>query len=161
MNLKIKKMRMFFCFIVISLCLSACDINKIYENNVVLPSEGWQRLERAIFEVNITDTVTAGNIYINVRNNNNYKYMQLWLFVDIRTPSGIVERDTVEIMLADHRGKWLGHGLGSKFDTRIFFRRNVFFPAKGKYIFEYEHAMRNDPIIGIDDIGLRIEKINE
>jgi len=84
--------------------------------------------------------------------------MDFWLFVDIHSPNGMVATDTVKIMLADHRGKWLGHGLGSKFDTRLVFRKNIQFPVSGKYVFEYEQAMRDEPLTGIEDIGLRIEK---
>jgi len=151
-----------FCFLIfISLFLYSCDPNKIYESNVAIPSGGWHRSEIVRFEVEITDTINPCNIYINVRNNNNYKYMELWLFVDVRSPLGIVERDTSMIKLADHRGKWLGHGLGSKFDTRLFLRRNVRFPATGKYIFEYEQASRDLILTGIDDIGLRIERVKQ
>lgn len=137
---------------------SSCDPDRIYESNIVLPAEGWRSAGRVRFEVEITDTITPCNIYINVRNNSNYKYMGIWLFVDVNASSGFAERDTVEIMLADHRGKWLGHGLGSKFDTRMVFRKNVRFPVSGKYVFEYEQAMRDETLTGIDDIGLRIEK---
>lgn len=148
----------FICLLVISVSFSACDAGRIYEDNVKISPEGWKRVERARFEVEITDTIHPCNIYINVRNNSNYKYMDLWLFVDVHSPSGMVAGDTVNIMLADHRGKWLGHGLGSKFDTRLIFRKNLRFPASGKYVFEYEQAMRDEPLSGIDDIGLRIEK---
>ena len=141
--------------------ICACDPDRIYESNVEIPDEGWQRAERARFEAEITDTVSPCNIYINVRNNSDYKYMNLWLFVDTYSPLGTVERDTVEIMLADHRGKWQGHGLGAKFDLRMVFRKNVRFPAAGKYIFMYEQAMRDEPVTGIDDIGLRIEKVKK
>ena len=151
-------MKKIFFFILISISLYACDPDKIYESNVKIPVDGWRSSDIVRFEVDITDTISPCNIYINVRNKNDYKYMELWLFVEIHTPLGIVERDTSMIMLADHRGKWLGHGLGSRFDTRLFLRRNVRFPAAGKYIFEYEQAMREEILTGIDDIGLRIEK---
>ena len=154
-------MKTFFFLMLISLGLCSCDPNRIYESNVKIPVEGWRHTDHARFEVEITDIVTPCNIYINVRNNSNYKYMELWLFVDVYSSFGFAERDTVKIMLADHRGKWLGHGLGSKFDTRYFFRRNVRFPAEGKYVFEYEQATRDELLTGIDDIGLRIEKISE
>jgi len=153
------EMRIFFFFTLISLGLYSCDRDRIYESNIKIPVEGWRYTEHARFEVDITDTVSPCNIYINVRNNSNYKYMELWLFVDVFSPVGIMDRDTVKIMLADHRGKWLGHGLGSKFDTRMFFRKNVRFPAAGRYVFEYEQATRDELLTGIDDIGLRIEKI--
>lgn len=138
--------------------LYSCDPGRIYESNVDIPRDGWPRTERARFEVEVTDTVSPCNILINIRNNSQYKYMVLWLFIDSRSPLGTVERDTVKVMLADHRGKWLGNGLGDKFDSRIFLRRNVRFPVSGTYEFEYEQAMRDEPLIGIEDIGLRIEK---
>lgn len=135
----------------------SCDHSKIYESNSNIPSDGWKRAEKVHFQMEITDTVSPCNVYIHVRNNSNYKYMALWLFVDVYPPSGNSWRDTVKIMLADHRGKWLGHGLGSKFDTRVVLRQNTRFTHAGKYVFEYEQAMRDEPLTGIDDIGLRIE----
>ena len=142
----------------IALSIFACDPDRIYESNISIPREGWYRADHALFKVEITDTVSPCNIYVNVRNNSQYKYMELWLFIDVYSPAGIMDRDTVQIMLADHRGKWLGHGLGDKFDTRMVFCKNVRFPVSGAYIFEYEQASRDEPLIGIDDIGLRIEK---
>ena len=138
-----------------------CDPDKIYESNVKIPASGWLNTDIARFEVEITDIESAYNVYVNVRNNHNYRYENLWLFVNLRSPFNAVERDTVRIILADHRGKWLGHGLGSKFDSRLLMRPSVRFPVTGIYIFEYEQASRDNPLIGIDDIGLRVEKVTE
>ena len=143
--------------VLIALC--ACDTGRIYESNVKIPAGGWQYTEHARFEADITDTISPCNIYINIRNNSRYKNMELWLFVNVYSPAGFMERDTVQIMLADHRGKWLGHGLGDKFDVRMVFRKSVRFPVTGKYVFEYEHAMRDELLVGIEDIGLRIETV--
>ena len=151
-------MKSFLFVTLVCLGLCACDPDRVYESNVDIPAEGWRRTEIARFEVEIADTIQPCNIYINVRNNSSFKYMGLWLFVDVHSPMGLMVRDTIEITLADHRGKWLGHGLGNKFDTRMVFRKDVRFPVSGKYVFEYEQAMRDEPLIGIDDIGLRIEK---
>jgi len=144
--------------LLVSIALYACDPGRIYENNFKIPSEGWRTADRARFEVEIADTIHPCNIYINVRNNINYKYMDFWLFVDVYSPTGMVASDTIKIILADYRGKWQGHGLGSKFDTRMIFRKNMRFPVSGKYVFEYEQAMRDELLTGIEDIGLRIEK---
>jgi gliding motility-associated lipoprotein GldH len=139
-------------------CIYSCDRGRIYESAVRIPDSEWYIREHARFEVEITDTVSSCDVLINVRNNVAYKYMELWLFVSSCSPAGNVRRDTVKIMLADHHGKWLGKGLGDKFDNRLLFQKNVRFPVSGTYVFEYEHAMRDEPLTGIDDIGLRIEK---
>ncbi|MDR3095063.1 MAG: gliding motility lipoprotein GldH [Bacteroidales bacterium] len=144
--------------IVVAFMLVACDRQKIYENDFRIPETGWKQSEMASFEVNVTDTASLCNVYINVRNTSQYKWMELWLFVNVRTPSGIQQRDTVKIGIADERGKWLGNGLGSKFDNSLLWQHNVRFPETGAYTFEYEQGMRDEPLLGVDDIGLRVEK---
>jgi gliding motility-associated lipoprotein GldH len=108
--------------------------------------------------VYVADTASACDIYINVRNSSRYQSMELWLFVTVSSPSGKRQRDTVNILIADEHGKWLGSGLGSHFDTRLLFQRDVRFPETGIYLFEYEQGMRDEPLIGIEDVGLRVEK---
>jgi gliding motility-associated lipoprotein GldH len=157
----IKNITVFLVAIPVFMGVYACDSAGIYESNISIPGGRWHHTEHARFEVDITDTVSPCNVYVNVRNNVDYKYMELWLFINVYSPAGTIERDTAKIMMADHRGKWLGHGLGNKFDTRMVFRENVRFPVSGTYVFEYEQATRDESLTGIDDIGLRIEKIGK
>ncbi|MDR2037306.1 MAG: gliding motility lipoprotein GldH [Bacteroidales bacterium] len=144
--------------VVFGIFMQSCDLQNIYEDNVRIPKDGWHQKEMVKFNVDINDTISECNIYINVRNNSKYKWMELWLFVNTHSPQGLSQRDTLKIMLADDHGKWLGHGLGDKFDTRLLYQQNIRFPVSGTYTFEYEQAMRDELLIGIDDIGLRIEK---
>lgn len=142
------------------IAISACDDRKIFEDNVRIAPDGWKQSEIARFETTIDEHNLAHecNIYVNVRNNSRYKWMELWLFVNVYAPSGSKQRDTLKIQIADHHGKWLGNGLGDQFDNRMLFQQKIRFPEAGKYIFEYEHGMRDEPLMGIEDIGLRIEK---
>ena len=55
-------------------------------------------------------------------------------------------------------GRWLGDGLGDIFDNRILFKEGVKFPQAGEYRFELFQAMRINPLPGIMDAGIRIEK---
>jgi gliding motility-associated lipoprotein GldH len=71
----------------------------------------------------------------------------------------MIDRDTVEIMLATPEGKWMGKGLGDLWDNQILFKRNVTFPEPGEYKFEITHAMRANPLTGILDGGMRIETV--
>ena len=67
-------------------------------------------------------------------------------------------RDTVEITLAAPDGKWLGEGLGDIYDNRYLFRKAFKFPKTGEYRIELIQAMRVNPLPGIMDAGIRIEK---
>jgi gliding motility-associated lipoprotein GldH len=80
------------------------------------------------------------------------------LFINTHFPDQRMARDTVELFLADPKGKWLGEGSGDIYFSQILFRRGVQLPVPGIYRFEFEQAMRTKVLKEIIDIGLRIEK---
>jgi gliding motility-associated lipoprotein GldH len=135
-----------------------CDPNVVFEKNVKLPENRWEQKNAIVLKAEITDTIQANNIYINVRNAGGYQFSNLFIFFTTQTPSGKAERDTVEITLADETGKWLGNGLGDIWDNRIPFKHNFHFSEIGTYTFTLEQAMRFDPLPQIMDVGIRIER---
>jgi len=141
-----------------SLLFSSCDNNRIFEENKKIPAEGWSSSNVLKFDVNISDVETPTNFYINVRNADGYPYNNLFLFIKTTFPNGKMSNDTLECILADENGKWLGSGMGDIYDNQIPFKKNVRFPVAGIYKFEMQQGMRSDVIPLIMDIGLRIEK---
>ncbi len=109
------------------------------------------------FEVFIDDTVSAHNLYVNVRNTSLYPFSNLHLFIETTAPSGHTIRETFEITLSDDRGKWLGSGLGDMWDLQQIYKTNVRFAQRGKYTVEYQQGMRMDKLPFLLDVGLRIE----
>ncbi len=143
------------------LCLfffSSCDSNRIFEENRKIPTEGWSSGNILKFDVDITNLVIPTNFFINVRNADGYPYNNLFLFVKTTFPDGKIADDTLECILADEKGKWLGTGMGDIYDNQIPFKKNVRFPVAGIYKFEMQQGMRSDVIPLIMDVGLRIEK---
>ncbi|MFM7726495.1 MAG: gliding motility lipoprotein GldH, partial [Flavobacteriales bacterium] len=98
------------------------------------------------------------NIDINLRNAGSYSFSNLFLFMNTYTPDGALARDTIELVLADDQGQWKGDGMGDIWDNRILFKKDQRFPMPGTYRFELEQAMRIDPLPGVMDAGIRIEK---
>jgi gliding motility-associated lipoprotein GldH len=111
-----------------------------------------------VYGVDITDTINPCNVYINVRNASDYPFSNLFLFLETRYPNGAFSKDTLECVLADGSGKWLGSGSGDIWDNQILFKKNVVFKQKGKYYFNLEQAMRLQNLPQILDIGLRVER---
>lgn len=152
-----------FCDIVFPVALTAillisCDPNRVFEKNIRIPDGIWNRNNPVRFEVVVEDTITPHNLYINVRNTGMYPVSNLYLFVTTIAPSGHTIKDTVQVILADERGKWLGKGLGDIWDNQKLYKEQVRFAQKGEYIFEYEQAMRLEKLPFILDVGLRVEK---
>ncbi len=140
------------------LLFSACDRGRIFEQNVEIPETGWGSKNVIKLNVDIADKDVPADFYINVRNADGFPYSNLFLFVKTTFPDGKMLQDTLECVLADAKGKWIGSGAGDIYDNQIPFKRNVRFPFTGKYTFEIQHGMRLDTIPLIMDVGLRIEK---
>lgn len=146
-----------FLFAIVS--LNACDRNVVFEKNVELPENRWEQKNAVKFTVEIQDTINPHNLYINLRNAAGYQFSNIFLFFTTSAPSGKMERDTIELTLADANGKWLGDGMGDIWDNRELFKKNFKFPQAGTYTFQLEQAMRIDPLPQIMDAGIRIERV--
>lgn len=142
----------------VAVFFNSCNSNRVFEENKEIPKNNWDYNTRLSFKVNIEDTVAMYNMYINVRNAGFYRFSNLFLFINTGLPNGIITRDTVEITLASPEGKWLGDGLGDIYDNRYLFRKQFKFPMAGEYTFDLIQAMRVNPLPGIMDAGIRIEK---
>lgn len=141
---------------------SSCDSNKIFEEYIEVENANWKKENIASFEFNAKDTTTAHNLYINVRNTGVYSYSNLYLFVTMQGPNGGLLKDTVNCILADNRGKWLGSGVGDLWDLRIPYVGGFKFAQSGNYVVSLEQGMRvENGLEGITDIGLRVEKVKE
>ncbi|MDR2763998.1 MAG: gliding motility lipoprotein GldH [Tannerella sp.] len=139
-------------------CLS-CEDGVFYCQYQLVELE-WSKDKEYYFTCEITDNSVPYHLSIEIRNNNLYPYQNLWLFCAEELPVGPVRRDTVECLLADDYGKWLGHGF-SVYHLSIPFRTHYRFLHKGQHTFSIRHGMRDSFIRGIEEIGLRIEMVTD
>ena len=144
--------------LLVAALLQGCERNRVFEKNQKIPDYNWEQNKALTFLVSINDTTSYHNIYINVRNAGYYRFSNLFLFINTRLPQGQIQRDTAECILASPDGKWLGDGLGDIWDNTILFKSHVRFPQSGEYRFDLIQAMRVNPLPGIMDAGIRIEK---
>lgn len=140
------------------LFIASCDSNRVFETNVEIPDQSWNKDKVVAFTPLITDTLSILNVYVNVRNTSSYPFNNIFLFITTTSPTGQWIRDTLEIPLADSRGKWLGSGIGDIFFNRRAFKKKIRFPVEGTYTFEIRQGMRTPDLKGIRDVGFRIEK---
>lgn len=138
--------------------LMSCQRGTIFEKNIHIPSNGWDQKEIARFDVPVEDTLSFYELYLFLRNDETYPYQNVFFFLDVVNPQGEIQRDTIEILLADIRGKWLGNGFGAVKENEILLNQAVRFPRSGTYSFQFEQAMRDEVLPGLKDIGLKVEK---
>ena len=145
-----------------SIIISSCgDKNVVYDESIIIPNAEWDNKEFPYFDININDTLTIYDFYLNIRHLENYRYSNFYMFLHTTFPNGNQTHDTIECIFAYPDGRWIGDGSGSMRDLKILLNNNLRFHIKGNYHFEIEQAMREPVLEGITDVGLRIEAIEK
>ncbi len=143
--------------------LFSCENKNIFHEEIEIPNKIWEIKNKIIFDTEIQDTTKFYNVFIEVSNSDEYYYSNLWLFVDIIYENKtFVSRDTFEIYLSNNKGKWLGSSFFNDGFTRTqIFKKNIHFLKSGKYNFQFQQAMREEKLISIKKIALKIERNEE
>lgn len=147
----------FVLLFIMSLFIS-CQFNVVYDKVVAIENSKWEKNKLREFNVDINDTVSLYDFYLVVYNTTEYRYSNFFVFLSTEFPNGNLSRDTIECILADASGRWHGKGWSNVKETDILLKSNLKFPLKGNYKFSIQQAMRNDTLIGINRIGLRLVK---
>lgn len=156
--MKLSRSLLFITAVTIISVMTSCDREKFFDKSVSIPGDVWPSDQELVFNVNIEDTISPYRFYINIRNSSDYRYSNVYFFLITEFPHGGMSRDTIECILANKAGKWLGKGTGKYRDNQIFIRENIKFPQKGNYVIRLNQAMREDELHGISEAGIRLEK---
>ena len=153
--------------ILLGICMLSCDSNSVFDDYKTVSST-WNKSDIINFNIQAPDSTNAYNLFLNVRNTEDYKYNNLFLIVEMDFPHGKIIKDTLEYKMADPNGKLLGTGLGSVKENKLWYKEGVIFNESGEYIVKIQHAMRKNGVVngiedleGITDIGFRIEALNK
>ncbi len=135
--------------------LSGCSDKEVYSGFHSFKNAKWDKNDLCRFEIQITDTINPKDIFIETRNNNEYPYQNIWLFVKIETPTGNSRQDTLNCELADNFGKWRGEGI-NLYEMNFLYEKSIVFSQKGIYTFTIQQGMRDDVLTGISDVGIKL-----
>lgn len=150
------------CFLIalIPLLLGGCDVVTVYDNYRKVEGDGWSWEEPIDFVFDVRDTASVNDVMLFVRHTVEYPLSNLYMFVDIQGPTDQHIHDTIQFILAEPDGKWVGKGIGVQREVGYLYRENIRFPEAGTYTIQIEQAMRLKEV-PVTDVGLRIEKKNK
>lgn len=141
-------------------CKSPTDFNSYKTIDI----KGWQAEKKVTFEFDVKDTISAKNLFVNIRNNNAYAYSNLYIITELLFPNKTKVIDTLQYEMANDKGVFLGTGFSEIKESKLFYKEQKTFPVSGKYVFSVRHAMRKIGAIqpieflqGIQEVGLSIE----
>ena len=158
MKLKNSWFLLFVLFFIIS-----CDKKYVFDEYKTIDNS-WHKDSIVTFTAPEIDANKKYNLFLNVRNNNNYPYNNLFLIVSLEQPDKKVLVDTLEYQMANPDGTLMGEGFTDFKTSKLIYKENFTFQKKGKYKISIQHANRTtgkikgvEKLEGISDIGFRIE----
>ncbi len=142
-------------FLLSVLLFSCTDSSELLEMKRL--DGNWPKNDVQKFSFNISDAQNPKNIIFVVRNNNDYPYSNIRLIVKLKEGKRVMKTDTLNYILAQSDGTWLGKGFGDTKEIMFQYKLNYKFPRNAKYEIGITQAMRTDSLKGIEDIGIKIE----
>lgn len=154
----------FWTIVLAAIGFVSCDSERVYDEYHSIPT-AWNKDSIITFNLQNIDSIQEYDMFINVRNDNDFAYSNLFLIAEIQFPQGKVITDTLEYEMAAPNGEWLGTGFGSVKESKLWYKEDVQFNETGQYVVFIKHAMRKsnseegiENLEGITEVGLRIEQ---
>ncbi|MBO5720803.1 MAG: gliding motility lipoprotein GldH [Bacteroidales bacterium] len=161
MQIKNKIAKIGIATLMVLLCYS-CTQSTITHTYQSLPYSGWERDSILNYTVVVDSLTGKCNIDIELAYNNSYPYSNIYLFVSANdSTENCIFSDTLNIVLADEFGQWKGDGWGSLYQQREWYKKHYAFPTEGVYEIRIKQGMRDNPIQGIEKVGVRVERAVE
>ncbi|MFY8069688.1 MAG: gliding motility lipoprotein GldH [Flavobacterium sp.] len=156
----------FIGLLLLFLFFTSCDKKQFYSEYKELDGS-WKKSDTLRFTFEQKDTINPFNLFLNVRNNNDYPFNNMYLIVSLKEPGKkpTIKIDTLEYQMADVDGTLLGEGFTDVKESKLWYLENYVFNRIGNYKVEVVQAVRATGEVngvaelkGITELGLRIEK---
>lgn len=139
--------------------MAGCRQVALFERLVNIGGGSWQNTNVPEIVLEITDTSASYRMYAVVRHTHLYPYRNLWLNMGLQLPGDTgfkTERFDLTLAASD---RWLGKGMDDVYELRPrLFSGLVRFAKPGTVKFRLQHAMRQNPLPGVLQVGIGIEK---
>jgi gliding motility-associated lipoprotein GldH len=150
-------------FIFLLFLVTSCDKKRVFDDYKSV-GKNWNKDSIVTFDLPKLDPKKAYNLYVNIRDNDEYPFNNLFLIVSLEQPNRKVQIDTLEYQMTNPDGTLLGEGFSDIKENKLFYKDKVSFTQKGLYKIHIKHAVRQtgkiegvDTLPGITDVGFRIE----
>lgn len=149
-----------FCLGIVFVFLSSCSEGEIYYRYRHVQNAQWFKDSTLVFRIDSLAFTPSReyDISIEIANNNSYPYQNLWLYLEHNFSDSVFRRDSLQLTLADAHGRPKGSGVGGLYQLSVPYKTQVFRDSVYAYEFRIRQAMTDDPLIGIEKIGVKIQE---
>lgn len=139
------------------ICLS-CQKEETYYHFHELKNAQWSKYDTLYYDIDSSSILIdiPLDIHIELTNNSDYPYQNIWLYTQDNFSIDSTQMREKQYMLADNMGKWHGAGFGSSYQTSFILQNNFTFTEKRNYRLRIIQGMRDEPLYGIEKVGIKI-----
>ncbi|MDQ7949795.1 MAG: gliding motility lipoprotein GldH [Pedobacter sp.] len=135
--------------------LQGCTSNHVADINMSVPDNNWAYAKSLKTAIDIKDNQTAYKVYFKLRHTLDYRYSNLYILMRLKG-AGLNKQTRYQFKLANANGEWRGHGSGDIYTYTFPLLTDLHFDRPGKYEIEIEQNMRDNPLVGISDVGVTV-----
>ena len=146
------------CLLIVVAFISSCSEQPFYEKVYSFENKEWNQQVKPTFTVDIKDINKEYNFIVTLRTSTDYKYSNLWIFMNTITPDGQKAREPFQIPITYPDGAWIGSKTGTIVENPLRFNKRKL-PKAGKYTFTLEQGITESVIDEVLDIGFRVEEV--
>jgi gliding motility-associated lipoprotein GldH len=150
-----KTMRKYLFYCLLIGVLYSCSEQPFYEKVYSFKNNEWSQRVKPSFTIDIKDINIEYNFAITLRTTTDYKFSNLWIYMNTITPDGTKAREPFQIAVTNPDGSWAGIKTGTIVELPLQFNKRRL-PKKGKYTFTLEQGITDSKIDEVLDIGLRV-----
>ena len=146
-----------FIFFMFILLFSSCANDNLVDINMELTENNWTYSKNVSAIVDVKDPSLAYHLSFKMRNTADYRYSNIYVVMRLKGNT-LYKSTRYQFQLAKADGEWLGKGSGDLYSNTFTLLSNFRFPKAGKYALEIAQNMRDNPLIGVSDVGIVVEK---
>jgi gliding motility-associated lipoprotein GldH len=148
--------------ILVVILFFSCDKKRIFDEYKSVGS-AWHKDSIVTFNFPLLDSTKQYNLFVNLRDNSNYPFNNLFLIVSMEKLNGLIKVDTLEYQMANPDGSLMGDGFSDIKESKLFYKEKI--KLQGIAKIHIQQAVRENGKIpgvtaleGITEVGFRIEK---
>lgn len=148
-------------FIALLICFSACQHKEVYYQFREINKGEWSRNDTLIYKIDslLIDNNIPYKVSIELGHNSDYPYRNICFLVQENFEDTAFFSISKPYLIADPFGKWDGSGFGALYQLSLSYKDTVFFKGRRNFCIKVVHGMRDEPLNGIEKVGIKIEPV--
>lgn len=146
-------------FVFCCVLLNSCNTIDVYEKTIAFPKHEWPANVRLNFTPSVKDSTAYYNVYFVIRHTESYHFNNLWINFTSQFPKDTVQKQRLNIQLANGSNGWLGTAMDDIIEQRLLINKQPIRLDLGTYKFSVQQIMREDPLQNVLNAGIRLEKV--